>query len=599
VTYDNVGDITIEETVSGTALSGVIESTLTVIIFSDFFIPAENAEVKITTPGIYPPAAKFYISRREKSGNRIKLVCRSRIHSLDCPSDFVDDDFDDDGKISIQTVLNRIAAVGGFGMTYQDMTVLSALPYLEKGMVMGKNCLTLLENIAKALFCNFREYDGNLRICPFEQSFTAIGDATLLTPVKRGFNKTVSKVILTNKGEIFVNGAGGFSQTVKAETPFASEDLCTAVSGRLNGLICKPFEALVKTEFIPSATALVTLEGEEFTVNSIKTYIKKSGLYSKLSCVYASEDEWNYSGEMQRQLHDKIAVGERFGDMTIMSEGAIAISNDLHKAVMKSNEDDEPAISGDILNLQKIDEIKLNPDTLLTESKDLVGALNELFSAAPEGGDGVQSMDDLYPFMAANVWNKFSSVNHAVGFYYTEPKMLSSFSLSGYFISGNRNGIVENAVQLTATIINIYGYNTGDDNPTAIASNIQIKSNIKGGDMVPFTFNFDFSSEIVYEYWYFTFNIGYNQTASGGTGFGGNYAEVYTDEIGTPAQKFVKISAITNNQLAFCPTRNYSGIYSNATVLLGQYPRGTEAQDFSYNRFDINNAIEAFNGGTE
>jgi hypothetical protein len=339
--------------VSGTGLSGVIESTLTAIIFSENFSASDNAEVKIVTPGIYPSVVKFYIQKREKSGDKIKLICRSRIHSLDCPSDFVDDDFDEDDMISTQTVLSRIAALGDFGMTYQNPSVLDALPILEKSLVKGKNCLTLLENIAKALFCTFREYDGNLRLCPFEQVFSEISDAELISPIKTGFNKTINKIILTNKSESYQSGFGGISQTVKIETPFASESLVSSLTERLGGHIYKPFTAMVKTVFIPSATALVTLDEEPLYANDIKVYIKKSGLFAKISCKAVSEDEWTneskYESEIERKLNEKIAVGERF-------------------------------------------------DALLTESKDLVGALNELFIAAPGGGD-LSGWSDLVPYI--------------------------------------------------------------------------------------------------------------------------------------------------------------------------------------------------------
>jgi hypothetical protein len=539
VTYDNVGDITIEESVSGIGLSGVIESTLTAIIFTDNFNASGNAEVKITTPGIYPPLVRFYIQKREKSGDRVKLICRSRIHTLDCPSDFVDSDFDENDKISTQAVVNRIALLGGFdGMTYQNSSVLNALPALEKSVVAGKNCLTLLENIAKALFCTFREYDGNLRLCPFEQVFTEMSDAKLLAPVKKGFDKTIGKIILTNKAETFESGYGGSSQTIKVETPFASENLCIALSDRLHGAVYKPFEAVVKTVFIPSATAFLNVDGERMYANDIKVYIKKSGLFAKISCKAVNEDEWNYESEIERKLNEKIAVGERF-------------------------------------------------DALLTESKDLVGALNELFSAAPEGGDGIRSIEDLYPFMAANVWNKFYLSYDGCGFYYPEKATISNFSLTGYVCSAL---IMQEPVINGLTIrgnLSVYGFNTGDYSPTFVAS-ANTQTSVILGIMSSFTLDFNFIPNGAYEYWVFSFSVD-SQSQPPISNKMGSYTHI-TPAGATPEQIFIHTAFSSGGGISYNPSNNYNP--NQATVYQGY---GGTLEHFNYNREDINKAIAAFN----
>lgn len=394
--FNDIGDITIEEAVRGAGISGVIESKMTITLFAENFYAPDNAEVLLHIPGFLPPKSRFFITRREKIGNKIKLICGSLISLLDRPSDFTDDDFDENGIIATSDVLNHIAALCGFfAVTYQSISVLETLPTVGKAAVKGKNCLTLLENIAKALCCTFREYGGNLSLCPFEQVFIEYGEVTPIAPVKSGFRKTVGKVILTNKSESFSAGAGTLSQTLKIETPFASAELANRLYSRLAGREYIPFEAYVKLDFLTAATALFTLGGSDCYVNNIKMHIKKTGVYAKIVCNGINEDEWDENGEMARRLSEKIGTGERFGAMTLMAEGAITLSNADHSAVMNCNDENEPSISGDVLNLQALDEIKLNPETLLTESKDLVGALNELFTAAPEGGD-FSGLSDLF-----------------------------------------------------------------------------------------------------------------------------------------------------------------------------------------------------------
>jgi hypothetical protein len=544
ITYDNVGDITISESVSGTGLSGVIESTLTVTVFSDFFNPPDNAEVKITTPGIHPPLVKFYIQKREKSGDKIKLICRSRIHNFDRPSDFTDSDFDEEGNISTETVLSRIASLCGFGMTYQNASVLSALPTLEKGAVKGKNCLTLLENIAAALFCTFREYEGNLRLCPFEQNFTEIGGTELLAPVKRGFNKTIGRLFLTNKAESYESGFGSATQTIKAETPFASEGLAAAIMERIHGQnrqIYKPFEAMVKTIFIPSVTALVTLEDEQFYVNDIKVYVKKSGLFAKLSCKAVNEDEWNYSNEISRKISEKIAVGDRF-------------------------------------------------DALLTESKDLVGAINELFTAAPGGGDGIRSIEDLYPFMAASGWSKFGEIYNAYGLHYAEKRTLSTFACRMYTNSNRRSSqSMPNDLQVALTL-GIACYNEGDSDLTYLPAVSQLQTGEANGT-ADFRFNLTFEAPGAFEYWMFRPDV----STFGGQNVTILFTIIEQSEWVGYDDVFYSTQALSFTGLNFIPPNS-----SSAPSLTVARNAGTNYRNFSYNIKDINRAITAFNanGGT-
>jgi hypothetical protein len=419
--FTDFDGLVIREYVDKAGLSGIIHSELSVNIYTDSFSAPDNAEVILKVPGVIVSEAKFYITRREASGRKVSLSCRSKLFCLDTPVDLLETDFDAAGEIDTFTAISRIAAQADLApFSYMGQTdVLAALPRLKKDFLFGKNALSVLEKISAALCGTFREYQGGLIFIPWEQPFMQAVPAEALSEIKRGFSKTARKLVMTGAGENFVLGSGDYSGTVKLDTPLASESTSGAVSARIFGRVYTPYSCNVKFTSVPCATAVVTIGDEELFTNNIVCYPRAGGIYAKVSCNADTADEWDYSGEVERKIRDKITAGEPVGQLTILRDGQVKFevgeeypatsyvyATEEHGFTVDSY---RAAVKGNTLSLEEVSEIKLNSEELLTESKELVGALNELFLAAPEGGDssGAKGFSDISPYLKGyNIWYK-------------------------------------------------------------------------------------------------------------------------------------------------------------------------------------------------
>jgi hypothetical protein len=426
-------------------LSGIVTSEAYVNIYTDYFYAADNAEVTITIPGVNV-LTKFYICRRELSGRKVSLTCRSKLFRLDTPVDLADTDFDDNGEIDTYTAISRIAAQCELtSFSYQGGNIFDALPKLQKDFIFGKNSLTILEKISAALCGTFREYNGGLIFIPWGVPFMQGIPAEPLSEIKRGFVKTVGKLVMTGGGKSYVYGNGGYTATVKLDTPLASTDAASAVLSRIAGKTYEPYSADVKLTYIPCATGIVTIADEELFTNNIVCYPRRSGIYAKVSCNAVNEDEWDYSGEIERAVREKITAGERFGNMTLTPDGQIKLDNgDSGTAAIYTTVDfgincktQKARIEAETLSLEEVPEIKLNSEELLTESKDLIGALNELFLAEPEGGEGgITDASELDNYHCGKVFGKRSKVageysfeKGMIGIYYAEPRQADNLTM--------------------------------------------------------------------------------------------------------------------------------------------------------------------------
>jgi hypothetical protein len=480
---------------SGAGLSGIITTELRVKLRleNDDFTAPDNAEVIIHIPGV--SVNPFYIAKREKRGRELKLLCRSKIYQLDRPADFSDNDFDENGEIGFDTAMSRIAGSAGF-----TATVINNLPQcmqkLKKGFLKGANCMSILEKISAALVGTFREYGGAIVFCPWEGVFMEAVPAEPLSPINYGCEKQISHLVMSDKADSFAQGSGGYARTLTVKTPLASNELVSAVYGRVHEHIYKPFECkLMRIASVPAIGCTLSLnhgtdEQTELFCNNIRIYVKKSGLYAAAACNAVNEDEWDYAGELERAVEEKIAADERFGGMTLTGSGTIKLENSAHiadptaghTATISADEEfgvnietDKAQIKAETLDLSNTPSILLKSTELLTESKDLIGAINELFSAAPEGGDSavLPTLEDLLEYSECyKMWN------------WLKTQTLAPYERAPYYLFHCPNGSPEKTVAPMVTVFSLtnqYTYLTDAElNAKIIRFNINL--DIVGGN---------------------------------------------------------------------------------------------------------------------
>jgi hypothetical protein len=411
--YTDFTGLVIEEKMSKAGLSGIVSTEMTVTLQlppETSFTAPDNAEVIVNIPGLINNPPPFYISKRKISGRQVTLNCRSKIYQLDRPSDFTDSDFDENGMMDFDDALAKIANSAGFISTALPCPVPETLRNLPKSFLKSANCMSILEKLSAALIGTFREYGGVIVFTPWAEPFMEIVPAEPLEPVNYGYEKQITHLVMSDNRNTntFEQGSGGYAHTLRIETPFASAGLASAVYGRVCEHVYKPFECkAMRINSIPAIGCTLSLhrnteDETELFCNNIRIYVKKSGLYAKAACNDVYEDEWDYTGELERAVLEKIAADERIGSLTIEKTGVIKLENTAHiedpsvghSATITADTDygvtvetDKAQIKADTLDLSNTPEILLKPAGLLTESKDLIGALNELFTAETEGGD--------------------------------------------------------------------------------------------------------------------------------------------------------------------------------------------------------------------
>jgi hypothetical protein len=421
---------------------------------------------------------------------------------------------------------------------------------------------------------------------------------------------------MTGGGENFVLGNGDYSDTIKLDTPLASEITSGAVFSRFHGKTYTPYSCDVKLPFIPCATSIITIDGEELFTNRVVCYPRGSGIYAKVSCNADTSDEWDYSGEIERAILDKIAVGEPIGKLTILRDGHLKFENDGEEYPMTSYvyttengllvDSQRAAFKAEVLNLEDVPEIKLNSDELLTESKELVGALNELFLAAPEGGDsGAQGFSDIAPFLTGyNVWYtafNLSAINPqkkpCVGYRFPNKYIASQMSHDIEVFTFNPTAGDYDRYDCTVHVpIKIYGYNVGDGTATLLldTNHTQTFGNrfFNKKDLV--TAYITFTNSTAYEYYLVIY---------GGTTID-TYKTAYIYDILNPLTSSISFLYIpqgvtTPSDNAIFRYDRHSVFFTNslAVAFSGYYGAGA-GWGFSYGSADIDAAIKAFNSGS-
>jgi hypothetical protein len=306
--YTDHSGLVIEEIVDGFGLSGVLSTVMRVTLHTEYFSAEENAEVEIeyhVTGGLahFP---KFYISNRIHKGDSVELVCRCAMQKLDRPFPVSGNDFDENGEMSTVFAIQRIAQQIDLMTSYPDGM---PIPKLTEKFLKNNNCLLILEKLSEAWAGYFRIWNGCLTFVSFE---TPLLEHTVIEEhdkVHTGFRKRITKVLVTGGDETYERGSGDFSATVCIETEFASDDLADNLFSRLNGFIYYPvMKTMCKTFTFPPVSCEVTfpfsdsIYGKKFSINSIKTYPRRSGLYMEMSNNAVREDEWDYSGKTEREI---------------------------------------------------------------------------------------------------------------------------------------------------------------------------------------------------------------------------------------------------------------------------------------------------------
>ena len=119
---------------------------------------------------------------------------------------------------------------------------------------------------------------------------------------------------LVGSDETFIAGTGTARQTIVINTPLASAALVSALYARLNGYTYTAWEC-TKTliqNYMPIDTLCVFGSGQSLisTHSTIKPSI--SGLFCSCGSQEVTEDEYSYSGALDRKIDSKVGKGDAY-----------------------------------------------------------------------------------------------------------------------------------------------------------------------------------------------------------------------------------------------------------------------------------------------
>lgn len=324
--------MSISQSCSGYGTSGVVTATMTFSTPSEYADASENAEVKLvcTNAAISPPL--FYVTGRKTSGGMTEWTCCDVVSKTDRLIEFADSDFDENDKITISALLEKIHSQSGIGINASGLSELINKTFDKDKCTDGLTIRAVFETLAEAMCGYWVGVDNKIIFANFGQSVTV--SAAVPTAYKAiDFNgvRSFARVLCTDNDAVYSANSDGSGKTLIVSTDYASQELADSILSMLVGngnnytyqsWSCgkgKVYEWLYVGQF---------QFGQQFLVaNSVSMSVSSSGLFFSASANTIDEDEVGYTSEVNRQLKKKLEFDKINGNVAITSKGLYLFEN--------------------------------------------------------------------------------------------------------------------------------------------------------------------------------------------------------------------------------------------------------------------------------
>lgn len=310
-------------------LSGISRATLTADILLDGESFSQAAKcVLADTDGRFK-FPDFYLYQRKKSGNVLSISAVDRCVALGqtLASSAVTVDADD--KVLISSVVTAIANQCGFdGVSYSD----GAVDRVPSSYIKDKSCESILNSLS-ALLGGFwvvrRQTGGNVLALKKWAAYDGLVTASAVSKVTVSSEKgPISRIIAkdTIESETFdTMGSTDFAQTLKTSADYMTmgqaQSILTAYSGKMfYGWSAKAEVSNV----VELGYAYIEGEGDDAVSYPIGSYTMVphvGGLGAEIGAPDYTETEWDYYGELGRELAKKLTASTRYGTVSIDADG--------------------------------------------------------------------------------------------------------------------------------------------------------------------------------------------------------------------------------------------------------------------------------------
>lgn len=329
---DHFGRMSISQSVSGYGVSGVVTATMSFSTSSEYADASENAEVKLvcTNATISPPL--FYVTGRRTSGGVTEWTCCDIVSKTDRLIEFADSDFDENDKITISALLEKIHSQSGIGINASGLSELINKTFDKDKCTDGLTIRSVFETLAEAMCGYWCAVENKIIFVNFGQSVTA--SAAVPTAYKAiDFNgvRSFARVLCTDNDAVYASQANGSGKTLIVSTDYASQELADSILSMMVGSgnnytyqswSCgkgKAYEWLYVGQFQFGTQFLVA--------NSVSMSVSAAGLFFSSSANTVDEDEVGYTSEVNRQLKKKLEFDKINGNVAITGKGLYFFEN--------------------------------------------------------------------------------------------------------------------------------------------------------------------------------------------------------------------------------------------------------------------------------
>ncbi len=325
--------MSISQSVSGYGVSGVVTATMTFVTSSFYADASENAEVKLVctnAAAISPPL--FYVTGRKTSGGITEWTCCDIVSKTDRLIEFADSDFDENDKITISALLEKIHSQSGIGINASGLSELINKTFDKEKCVDGLTIRAVFETLAEAMCGYWVAVDNKIIFANFGQSVTvSAAIPTAYKVIDSNGSRTFARVLCIDNDAVYSANSNGSGKTLIVSTDYASQELADSILSMMVGSgnnytyqswSCgkgKAYEWLYVGQF---------QFGQQFFVaNNVSMSVSSSGLFFSSSSNTIDEDEVGYTSEVNRQLKKKLEFDKINGNVAITGKGLYLFEN--------------------------------------------------------------------------------------------------------------------------------------------------------------------------------------------------------------------------------------------------------------------------------
>ena len=338
-----LSDIVINLNAGGVPCSGVLASQLTFTIDKNNinFLPP-NTGAKIEVIGFKCPT--YFISSRSYTENTASFTATDRTIYLDLPFDYeAVSDKVIDGKVNTDDVLNVIVLNCGFWGHRTDGVTMDKLLYSDLQNTTCRQILQIISECSCGVF--FCDQGNNLVFEVFgggDYEFTISEDRR--TDITEGIVKgPINGIISINEetGQTYRQGTTADAYSCfKINSKYIDEELAVKIYNLVYGKTYREFN-IYKCELdrFPHIGSRIYGDAEKsgncFILSKAEVHISSTGIYGTFGADSVQESEWDFEGNITRELKNKIEQNKKYKGVSISRTDGLKCEGTAGKITME------------------------------------------------------------------------------------------------------------------------------------------------------------------------------------------------------------------------------------------------------------------------